>query len=96
MKNSDFSEKLLNLLIGIPALHERDNRNWLLRGLPPGPAGAINRPNAPMTDISNIISAAEKLGKITDSGEWALVVVAQNALHFVEGTSLESKIAMIY
>ncbi len=93
--SSDFSEKLLKLLIDIPALQEHDNRNCLLQGVPSRPAGAINRSNAPMTDISNIISAAEKLGKITDSGEWALVVVAQNALLFVKGTSLESEITAL-
>ncbi len=90
--STDFSDKLRDILLGIPALEERDNRTQLLRGLPRGPVSAINRSNALMADINNIIDSAEGWGQLADSGEWALVIVARNALRFSKGVEHGAKI----
>lgn len=82
----DFNEKLLNILLDIPAFSDKDNRDALLFHLPKGPVAAINRSNAPLTDLNNIITAVNSWGQLAERGEWGLVVIARNALRFARGT----------
>lgn len=84
--SSDFSDKLLDILLTIPALNNSANRDILLRNLPRGPVSAISRSAAPMADLHSIISNAEALGQLSHSGEWALAIVARNALRFARET----------
>ncbi len=84
--SSDFGDNLLDILLVIPAFENQDNRNVLLRNLPPGPVSALSRPTARLADLHNIISAAESWGQLEHSGEWALAIVARNALRFATGT----------
>ncbi len=79
------SHQLIEILLEMTVLRDLDNRNRLLHGLPPGPEGAIRRHPAWQTDLYNIVEAAEEWGKPV-SGEWPLVVIAQNALSLAEGT----------
>ncbi len=55
-----FTQTLLTHLTALPPLTgpSPDNRTALLHGLPPGPAQAIRRNDAPATDLHNIITAA--------------------------------------
>lgn len=82
---------LVGVLGSIPALRSSDARDRLLRGLPPGPCGAIGRSNAPSTDLFNIVVAAEEFGRLAD-GKIAINVVIENAQRFVRGTALEHKL----
>jgi len=81
----DFHDRLLDILLDIPALQEQDNRNLLLRHLPRIPVSGINRSSAPLVDLHNIQQAVTSWGQL-DSGEWALVILAKNALRFAQGT----------
>jgi endonuclease G, mitochondrial len=83
--NSDFRDNLLDTLLEIPALRNQENRDLLLRNLPPGPVSAISRSSAFIADLNNITSAVEAWGQL-NSGEWALVVLTKNALRFAKGT----------
>ena len=84
--NPNFSTRLLDLLLEIDQLNNQDNRHLLLRGLSKGPVRTISRSSAMMADLNNILNAAEAWGQIKSSGEWALVMIAKNALRFVKGT----------
>jgi GUN4-like len=83
--NPDFRDKLFDTLLEISALRNQENRDLLLRNLPPRPVSLISRSSAPMADLNNITIAVETWGKL-DSGEWALVVLTKNALRFAKGT----------
>jgi len=82
---SDFRDKLFNTLLKIRTLNNQENRDLLLRNLPPAPVSAISRSNVFMADLNNITSAVEAWGQL-DSGEWALVILTKNALLFAKGT----------
>lgn len=77
---------LVSVLALIPALNSQDARNHLLRGLPPGPCGAISRSTAVATDLANIVRSAEGFGRLT-SGRMATDVVIDNAMRLVQGTA---------
>lgn len=81
----NFKDKLFNTLLKIEPLAERENRDFLLRNLPRGAVGTINRSNAFVPDLNKIINAVESFGQL-DSGEWALVVLTKNALMITKGT----------
>lgn len=82
----DFSDRLFEILKNIPAMGNIENRNILLNGIPLGPRGALNRSNAITADLYNIVDSARGWGKVEPSGEWALVIIAKNALkHYAEG-----------
>ena len=83
--SKDFADNLLAILRQIPALDDPDARTQLLRGLPREPIGAIPRSSAAATDLGNIVAHAERWETVA-GGEWALVVIAQNALGVAEGT----------
>jgi V8-like Glu-specific endopeptidase len=82
----DFDDKLLDVLLGLPALNDQANRSFLLRHLPEGPVTTIERYNAKLADLHKIIEAAAAMGQLTDSGEWALTIVTRNALKLARGT----------
>ncbi|MBD2616132.1 GUN4 domain-containing protein [Nostoc punctiforme FACHB-252] len=83
--NPDFRDKLFNTLLKISGLFNQENRDLLLRNFPPNCVSLINRSSAPMVDLHNITTAVEAWGQL-NSGEWALVVLIQNALLFAKGT----------
>lgn len=87
----DFANKLLDILMTVPALQHYDNRSHLIRGLPRGPAGYVRRSYAVATDLRNIVTSTEGWGML-DSGKHALVVVAENAEDFVSGLEQEEAI----
>ncbi len=83
---------LEGVLASISALiGSQDARNHLLRGLPPGPCGAIRRSPAPGPDLYNIVEAAEGFGRLAN-GRMAVNVVIDNAMRLVQGTQLGRKI----
>ena len=85
------TDKLLVLLMEIQALQDNDNRNLLLRPYPTHLKGLIRRNSAIYTDLANIIEAVSSWGKL-DSGEWAWILLVQQAMNFCKGTSLETKL----
>jgi nucleoside phosphorylase len=80
--------RLLEILLQIPALNSQENRTVLLRDLPRNPVSTINRTNASMIDLNNIIYAVSAWGRLT-SGKLALAILIENALCFSEETQLE-------
>jgi hypothetical protein len=82
---------LEGVLLSIPALASQGTRELLLRGLPPGPVGAIRRSSAPSTDLANIVRSAEGFGQLS-SGQMAINVLIKNAKRLVRGTTLETKL----
>jgi endonuclease G len=81
-----YQDRLLEILLSLPAFGKSDNRDFLLRRLPAGPVGAISRSNSPSADLNNIIEAAAGMGQLTGSGEWALAIVTRNALQLSQGS----------
>jgi hypothetical protein len=57
----------------------------LLRHLPDGPVSAIPSFPAPLADLNGIVTHADGMGQLLDSGEWALAIVTRNALRFARG-----------
>jgi V8-like Glu-specific endopeptidase len=82
----DFSKKLLEILLTIDALNDQDNRSMLLQNLPQRPVSTIHRSQALLTDLNNIIRAVESWGQLKYSDEWAVAIVARNALRFATET----------
>ena len=82
---------LEGVLASIPAMGDKNARDLLLRGLPPGPCGAISRPTATSTDLANIVRAAEGFGKLSN-GKMAVNVIIDNAMRLVQGTALGRKL----
>jgi endonuclease G, mitochondrial len=83
---SEFADRLLDILLEMIELQDYDNRTMLIRHLPPKPVKFVKRSMSMATDINNIVVSAEAWGQLVDSGEWALVIVARNALRFARGT----------
>ena len=82
--DQDFGDRLLDRLLQIPALDDYDGRTSLLRGLPREAVGGIRRDPARIPDLNNIVTAAEGWGQLA-SGQWPLVIIAQNALRLARG-----------
>ncbi len=80
---------LEGVLASISALSNQSTRNMLLKGLPPGPTGAIRRSSAPIVDIANIVQDVQGFGKL-NNGQIGLNILIDNAIRFVKGTQLES------
>jgi V8-like Glu-specific endopeptidase len=90
----DYSEKLLEALLDIPAFNDpvagMANRTMLLRRLPKDPVATVTRYAAPLTDLDSIVMNADGWRQLLQSGEWALAIVTRNALPFARGTDAES------
>ncbi len=83
---SDFKDRLFEILRAMPPMDDPANRKLLARGLPPGPVGAIDFYSTKHASLYSIVEAADGMGQLIDSGVWALVIVARNALIFAQGT----------
>jgi endonuclease G, mitochondrial len=96
---TDYQEKLLDALLDVPALNDPlaglANRTMLLFRLPKEPVAAISRYQAPLTDLSNIVSAVSGMGQLLDTGEWAIGIVTRNALRLARGTELAKALAAL-
>ncbi len=67
--SDNFKDRLLEILLEIPALRNENIRNRLLHGLPPGPASTIPRNAAWEIDLHNILEAVKGWEKL-ESGEF--------------------------
>jgi Trypsin-like peptidase domain len=92
---ADFKDRLLDALLEIDAFKRPENRDFLLRHLPRGPVAAIARYSAQMADLGGIVDAAEGMGQLLESGEWALVVVARDASRFAKGTQTQKTLEVL-
>lgn len=81
----DFAKRLRNILLESHEFSEREDRNMLLQDLPSGPVSLLHRTSSPRTDLFNITNSAKAWGQL-DSGEWALIVIANNAMPLIKGT----------
>ena len=82
----NFAEQLLSILLAAPSMQDQISRNLLLLNLPPGPVSTIPRHPAMMQDLMIIINMVESWGQLPDTGKWGLIIVAENALPFLQGT----------
>jgi hypothetical protein len=93
---TELGDELLDILQHIPALENKGNRSFLLKGLPDATKGSIERSDVPLADVYNIVEVARRTGRVrrNGAGEWvpALIIVAENSLVFSEGTEQERKI----
>jgi hypothetical protein len=86
----DFKDKLLDVLLEIPAFKQESNRDFLVRHLPKGPVAAMSRHrDNQLADLSSIVDTAHGMGQLLDSDQWAIVVVARDAVRFARGTEWE-------
>jgi hypothetical protein len=92
---ADFKDRLLEVLLQVPAFNDRPNRDYLLRHLPKGLVDAISRWPAKLADLSSILDASDGAGLLVNSPEGALVVVARDALRFAEGTELGQRLKQL-
>ncbi|MGJ3249144.1 MAG: NACHT C-terminal helical domain 2-containing protein [Elainellaceae cyanobacterium] len=86
VSNKIFEDKLINFLTTIHPLGRRENRDILLNRLPKSLVLVISRYDATLSDIDNIVRSAEGWGWINEKGKFALEILVENALRFVEGT----------
>jgi V8-like Glu-specific endopeptidase len=86
MLDSELQRRFVQTLSQVPATVNRDGRTALLIGLPPNISAGLNRSDNCITDLTNIITQLDRLGRLEKTGERPLIVVAGNALMHVEGT----------
>ncbi len=93
MANS-FEDKLINFLNKLNAMNKKENRNLLLKNMPPSPTSTIDRYDSRLADLSTIVKNAKDWGKLL-SGDYALQILMNNAKQFVKGTELEEQLKQL-
>lgn len=88
-------DTLVGVLCSIPGFRDIDARTLLLRGLLPGPVGAIRRSSAFGTDIANLVEAVTGFGRLNNerwNERWAINILIDNAIAIVRGTETAGKL----
>lgn len=93
--SSKLRNDLVAALVSVPSTSSRSGRDALLVDLPPNIVAGLTRPDAQRTDLMLVVSQLEKLGRLLDTGERPLVILAQAALPEVEGTDTGRKLAEV-
>lgn len=88
MLDAGIQRKLVQALASVPATYDAEGRNALLLGLPPNVIASLRRSNGQLADLTIIITQLQGLGRLENTGERPLIIIAQNALLQVAGTSL--------
>jgi hypothetical protein len=84
--------QFLSALLDVPKIASRNRRDELLSNLPPNIVDGLNRDDTARTDWTLVIGQLDRLGRLTSTGERPLIVVAQAALPYVEGTEAGRKL----
>ncbi len=95
MLNSELHRKFLKALTAVPATATMDGRTALLAGLPHNVVSGLNRNNNAYTDLANMLIQLGQLGRLGDTGQNPLMIVAENALMQVEGTEIAKALTEI-
>lgn len=86
--NAVFHRRFVKALSAVPTTALPEGRNALMAGLPPGVIAALSRSSSRMADLSLMLTQLGELGRLVETGERPLIIVAENALSQVEGTWL--------
>lgn len=78
--------QLIDALLKVPNTNTRTRRDTLLTDLPSGIVDGLTRDDAARVDWLLVVNQLDKLGRLVATGERPLIVVAQAALPWVEGT----------
>ncbi len=90
MTDIAFYDRLISFLRDITPLEDRIARNHLLDNLPEGPKSCIQRSDAMLTDLREIVNNAKTWGRILDIEKHALEIMMDNVRLYIEGTEKES------
>ncbi len=89
------TKKLVQTLLEIPSAADMAGRNAMLNGIPKNVIMALNRSQNPHTDISNLVSQLDAVGRMAESGEYPLIILAENGLMQVQGMRLGEELTGI-
>jgi hypothetical protein len=86
---------LIDAMLLIPGVEDFKIRSQLLIGIP-WLASLPRHPDTALDDLSSIVKYLDSLGKLS-SGAWPLIILADNALAFAEGTQeAEQALVRVY
>jgi hypothetical protein len=85
--------QLVSALLDVPKIGSRNRRDELLENLPQNIVDGLNRDDSARTDWNLVVGQLDRLGRLVASGERPLVIVAQAATVYVEGTEAGGKLA---
>jgi V8-like Glu-specific endopeptidase len=88
MLDAKFHRRIVQTLLDVPSADSVEGRSALLIGLPSNITAALNRSSSAIVDVTNIITQLDRLGRLRDTGERPLIIVAENALRQVNGTDV--------
>jgi hypothetical protein len=88
MLEVNVQRKFVQALANVPASSSSEGRDSLLFGLPQNIVAGLNRSNNRLVDLTNILTELDSLGRLRETGERPLIILAHNALLHVEGTAL--------
>ncbi len=87
--HSKLQTSFVQTLMKVSSTNEFSGRTALMRGIPEHIIASLNRSSTSQyVDLSNLIPQLNGLGRIVNTGERPLLIVAQNALMQVDGTTL--------
>src|SRR5581483_11586973 len=83
MLNHKLKDRLIDALMNLPGIENRETRNALLSGI----GVSLSRDSSHMVDLMNMTEDLDKVGRL-DNGERPVVIIAHNAARMVRGTQL--------
>src|SRR5215213_4083483 len=96
MLTADFQRRFVDALLGVSVTATAEGRGSLLIGIPSNVADGLNRDaNNRRVDLIHLITQLERLGRLVATGERPLIIIAQNALPYVDGTALAETLKAI-
>ncbi len=84
-------KEFLQALMSLPSADSKSGRDALLSGLPTNVKSSLNRSENPHVDFSNLLDQLQRLGRLTQTGERPLIIMAENASMQSAGTDIGGK-----
>lgn len=92
MTDVAFYNSLISFLRDITPLKDRISRDHLLNDLPEGPVSTIQRSDAMLTDLREIVNNVKTWGRILDNDKHALEIMMDNVKEHVKDTKREGQL----
>jgi V8-like Glu-specific endopeptidase len=86
--------QLIDALLKVPGVDDTRGRNALFDGIPHNIWMGLTRSDSPRADLTSLLNALEKLGRL-DNGERPVVIVASNAADVTQGSELGRRLATL-
>jgi V8-like Glu-specific endopeptidase len=83
MLDQSLKNRLIDRLMDLPGIEDRETRNTLLTGI----RVPLNRSNNHFVDVTTMVNQLDCVGRL-DNGERPVVIIAHNAARMVRGTQL--------